>query len=152
EGADVVKLFATRSIRDGGAQSMTDAQIEAACGEATAAGKRSLVHAHASDGAKAAVMAGCTAIEHGTMLDDGVLALMAERGTYFDPNFLVLHNYLDNKPMFLGIGNYTDEGFTYMEKALPLIADVTRRAAARKVKMVLGTDAVAGAHGRNAEE
>ena len=152
EGADLVKLFATKSIRDGGGQSMTGAQIQAACGEAKAAGKRSLVHAHASAGARAAVLAGCTSIEHGTMLDDAVLALMAERGTYFDPNFLVLHNYLDNRPKFLGIGNYTEEGFAWMEKALPLVADAMHRAMAKKVKIVFGTDAVAGAHGRNAEE
>jgi imidazolonepropionase-like amidohydrolase len=152
EGADVIKLFATKSIRDGGAQSMTDEQIEAACGEARAQGRRAAVHAHAAGGAQAAVRAGCSSIEHGTMLDDATLALMAERGVYFDPNFLVLHNYLDNKPKFLGIGNYTEEGFTYMQKALPLIGDVTRRARAKGVKIVFGTDAVAGAHGRNAEE
>jgi imidazolonepropionase-like amidohydrolase len=152
ERADLVKLFATKSIRDGGAQSMTEQQIQAACGEAKAAGKRSLVHAHTSDGARAAVLAGCTAIEHGTMLDDSVLDLMASRGTYFDPNFLVLHNYLDNKPKFLGIGNYTEDGFAHMEKAVPMITDVMRRAVARKLKIVLGTDSVAGAHGRNAEE
>jgi imidazolonepropionase-like amidohydrolase len=39
-----------------------------------------------------------------------------------------------------------------MEKGLPLVADVLRRARAHGVKIVLGTDAVAGAHGRNAEE
>jgi imidazolonepropionase-like amidohydrolase len=39
-----------------------------------------------------------------------------------------------------------------MEKALPQVADVFERALARRVKIVLGTDAVAGAHGRNAEE
>jgi imidazolonepropionase-like amidohydrolase len=77
---------------------------------------------------------------------------MASHGTYFDPNFLVLHNYLDNKPKFLGIGNYNDEGFAAMEKGLPLVADVLKRARARHVKIVLGTDGVAGAHGRNAEE
>jgi imidazolonepropionase-like amidohydrolase len=71
---------------------------------------------------------------------------------YFDPNFLVLHNYLDNKAKFLGIGNYTEPGFAYMEKALPLVADVLRRARKAHVKVALGTDAVAGAHGRNAEE
>jgi imidazolonepropionase-like amidohydrolase len=98
------------------------------------------------------VEAGCTSIEHGTFLDDPVLQLMAAKGVYFDPNFLVLHNYLDNKPKFLGIGNYTEEGFAYMEKALPLVADVLRRARKAHVKVVLGTDGVAGAHGRNAEE
>jgi len=151
-GADVVKLFATASIRDGGKMTMTVEQIEAACGEAKAAGLRAVVHAHSSDGAKAAVNAGCTAIEHGTFLDDETLELMARRGVYFDPNFLVLHNYLDNKAKFLNIGNYTEEGFAYMEKALPLVAAVLRRARAHHVKIVLGTDAVAGSHGRNAEE
>lgn len=77
---------------------------------------------------------------------------MAEHGTYFDPNFLVLHNYLENKPKFLGIGNYSEEGFAAMEKALPLVADVIQRALKYHVKIVLGTDGVAGAHGRNAEE
>jgi imidazolonepropionase-like amidohydrolase len=152
DGADVIKLFATKSIRDGGAQSMTDEQIRAACGEAAALGLRSVVHAHAAAGAKAAVLAGCTSIEHGAFLDDATLQLMADRGAYFDPNFLVLHNYLENKPKFLGIGNYTEDGFAYMTKALPLMSDVLKRALAHRVKIVLGTDAVAGAHGRNAEE
>ena len=152
DGADLVKLFATASIRDGGKMTMTPEQIDAACGEAKAQGLRTLVHAHSSDGARASVMAGCTSIEHGTFLDDAVLELMAQRGVYFDPNFLVLHNYLDNKAKFLGIGNYTEEGFAYMEKALPLVSEVLKRARAHHVKIVLGTDGVAGAHGRNAEE
>jgi imidazolonepropionase-like amidohydrolase len=152
DGADVVKLFATASIRDGGKMTMTPEQIAAACGEAKAQGLRSLVHAHSPDGARAAVMAGCTTIEHGTFLDNSTLELMAQRGVYFDPNFLVLHNYLDNKPKFLGIGNYTEEGFAAMEKGLPVVAEVLRRARAHRVKVVLGTDGVAGAHGRNAEE
>lgn len=152
DGADVVKLFATASIRDGGKMTMTPEQIAAACGEAKAQGLRSVVHAHSSDGARAAVMAGCTAIEHGTFLDDATLELMAARGVFFDPNFLVLHNYLENKAKFLGIGNYNEEGFLAMEKGLPLVAEVLKRARAHHVKVVLGTDGVAGAHGRNAEE
>jgi imidazolonepropionase-like amidohydrolase len=152
DGADVIKLFATASIRDGGKQTMTDEQVLATCSEAKALGLRSVVHAHAPGGARAAVMAGCTSVEHGALLDDATLQLIAEHGTYFDPNFLVLHNYLDNKAKFLGIGNYTEEGFAYMEKAIPMMADVMRRAMAHHVKIVLGTDAVAGAHGRNAEE
>ena len=152
DGADVVKLFATASIRDGGKQTMTTEQINATCGEAKAQGLRAVVHAHATDGARAAILAGCTGIEHGTMLDDATLDLMREKGVYFDPNFLVLHNYIDNKPKYLGIGNYNDEGFAYMEKALPMVADVLRRARAHHVMIVFGTDAVAGSHGRNFEE
>src|SRR5215471_2230073 len=45
DGADVVKLFATASIRDGGKMTMSVAQIEATCGEAKAQGLRSVVHA-----------------------------------------------------------------------------------------------------------
>ena len=152
DGADVIKLFATASIRDGGKQTMTDEQIQATCSEATKLGLRSVVHAHAPGGARAAVLAGCTSIEHGAFLDDATLQLIADHGAYFDPNFLVLHNYLENKPKFLGIGNYNEEGFAYMEKGIPMMADVLKRARAHHLKIVLGTDAVAGSHGRNAEE
>jgi imidazolonepropionase-like amidohydrolase len=152
QGADLIKLFATASIRDGGKMTMSVDQINATCGEAKKVGLRAIVHAHSSEGARASIEAGCTSIEHGTFLDDATLRLIAARGVYFDPNFLVLHNYLDNKAKFLGIGNYNDEGFAYMEKGLPMVADVLRRARKANVKIVLGTDAVAGSHGRNAEE
>ncbi len=152
QGADAIKLFATKSVRDGGAQTMTDAQIQAACGEATALGKRSVVHAHASSGARAAILAGCTSIEHGSTLDNETLDLLAKHGTYFDPNISTTHNYLEHKKEYLGIGNYTEEGFAYMEKTLPIRLDTLHRALARNIKIVFGTDAVAGAHGRNAEE
>jgi imidazolonepropionase-like amidohydrolase len=152
QGANVIKLFATKSIRDGGAQTMTDEQIQAACGEATKLGMRSMVHAHASGGAKAAVLAGCTTVEHGSMLDNETLDLMVQHGTYLDPNVSTTHNYLEHKKEYLGIGNYTEEGFAEMEKALPVRLETLHRALAKHVKIVFGTDATAGAHGRNAEE
>ena len=49
EGADVIKIFASKSIRDGGEQTMTDAQLQAVCGEAKALGLRTMVHAHSTD-------------------------------------------------------------------------------------------------------
>jgi len=154
QGADLLKIFASKSIRDGGGQTLSDQQIQAACGEATAQGMRTLVHAYGPDTIIASVKAGCTAIEHGTFVSDGGLRLMAERGTYFDPNVgLVAQNYLDNRAKYQGIGNYTDEGFAAMEKSIPLNLAMFRRAlAVEGLKIVFGTDAVAGAHGRNAEE
>ncbi len=154
DGADVVKIFASKSIRDGGGQTMTDEQLAAVCGEAKAQGLRTMVHAHAADAIKAAVRAGCGQIEHGVFVDDEALKLMAERGVYFDPNIgLVLQNYLRNKQKFLGISNYTEEGFAYMEKAVPLnFAMIKKAVATPGLKLVMGTDAVAGAHGRNADE
>jgi imidazolonepropionase-like amidohydrolase len=153
-GADVIKIFASKSIRDGGEATMSVEQLQAACGESTAHGLRSVVHAHSAEAAQRAARAGCTQVEHGVFADDATLALFAERGTWFDPQCgLVFRNYLDNKPWFDGIGNYNAVGFAAMEKAIPLAeAGIGRAARTKGVKLVFGTDAVAGAHGRNAEE
>jgi imidazolonepropionase-like amidohydrolase len=153
DGADVVKIFASKSIREGGGQTLSAEQLAAACGEAKAQGLRSVVHAYKS-AVQASALAGCTEVEHGTYATDEDLRAMAEHGTIFDPQVgLVIHNYLDNKAKFLGIGNYTDEGFAKMQEVLPLNQEMFKRALATKgLKIVFGTDAVAGAHGHNAEE
>ncbi|MBK5256165.1 MAG: amidohydrolase family protein [Vicinamibacteria bacterium] len=154
EGADVIKVFASKSIREGGAQTMTDTQLEAVCGEGKAEGLRVLVHAHSALAVLAATRAGCTQIEHGVFATDEVLREMAKRGTYHDPQCgLVFRNYLENRAKYQGIGNYNDEGFASMETAIPLALDGFKRALATPgLKVVWGTDAVAGAHGRNVED
>lgn len=154
QGADFIKIFASKSIREGGAQTMTDEQLQAACGEAKALGLRTIVHAHSAESAKAATLAGCTSIEHGAYVTDEVFDLMARHGTYYDPNIgLVLQNYLENKPRFLGQGNYNEEGFAFMEKGVTIVRDTFKKALTHKdLKIIYGTDAVAGAHGRNYEE
>jgi imidazolonepropionase-like amidohydrolase len=153
-GADLIKLFASKSIREGGDQTMTDAQLQAACGEAKSLGLRTLVHAHAASAAKAAALAGCTSIEHGAFVTDEVFELMAQHGTYYDPNIgVVLQNYLENKPKYLGIGNYNEEGFAYMEKGVATVRETFKRALTHKnLKIIYGTDATAGAHGHNYRE
>jgi imidazolonepropionase-like amidohydrolase len=153
-GADLIKIFASGSIRDGGKQTMSDEQLQAACGEANALGMRTLVHAHSIDSIKASVNAGCKEIEHGIFADEATLTLMADRHVYFDPNIgLVLQNYLENKEHFYGIGNYNDEGFAAMEKAIPVNVAMFKNALKTPgLKLVYGTDAVAGAHGLNIEE
>ncbi|MFI5231391.1 MAG: amidohydrolase family protein [Gemmatimonadales bacterium] len=154
QGADFIKIFASASIRDGGKQSMTDEQLAAACGEAKAQGLRTLVHAHSAESVRASVNAGCTQIEHGIFVTQAELDLMAQKDVYFDPQCsLVFRNYLDNRAKYDGIGNYNAEGFAAMERAIPLAADDIRKALATKgLKILYGTDAVAGAHGRNAED
>jgi len=148
DGADVIKLFATSGLGAGGGQTMTGEQIQAVCQEAKAVGLRSVVHAIGDAGARAAVDAGCTSIEHGTFLTDATLDDMAKRGTYFDPNLLVLHNYLDNRASF----TFNQQALDTLEKGIKPTEDVLERARARHLKIVFGTDAVAGSHGRNAEE
>lgn len=153
-GADLIKIFASASIRDGGKQSMTDEQLLAACGEAKAQGLRTLVHAHSAESVRATVNAGCNQVEHGIFVTQAELDLMAQKNVYFDPQCsLVFHNYLDNRVKYDGIGNYNAEGFAAMERAIPLAAADIRKALATKgLKITYGTDAVAGAHGRNAED
>jgi imidazolonepropionase-like amidohydrolase len=152
-GADLLKIFASQSIRQGGGMTLSGEQLTAACDEAKRQGLRVLVHAY-KEAVRAASEAGCTQVEHGTMATDEDLRRLAERGTYLDPQAgLVIENYLANKGRYLGTPGYTEEGFAAMEHVLSLNHDLVRRASKTKgLKMVFGTDAVAGAHGRNAEE
>jgi imidazolonepropionase-like amidohydrolase len=152
-GADLIKIFASASIRQGGGMTLSQDQLNAACDEANKQGLRTLVHAY-KDAVRAAVLAGCTQVEHGTMATDDDLKVLAEHGTYFDPQAgLVIENYLANRQRFLGTQGYTEEGFAAMERALSLDHDIVRRAVKIPgLKVVFGTDALAGSHGRNAEE
>lgn len=152
--ADLIKFFASKSIREGGGQTITDETIRAGCDAAKAAGKRVWVHAHAASAVRAAAQAGCFAVTHGSQVTDAELALMAERGTYFEPNIgLVSQNYLENKARYLGIGNYTEEGFRFMEEGIPRKLEMFKRALRQPgLKLLMGTDATAGAHGQNARE
>jgi imidazolonepropionase-like amidohydrolase len=154
QGADLIKIFASKSIREGGAQTLSDAQLQAACGEAKTLGLRTIVHAHSPESAKAASLAGCTSIEHGAYVTDEVFDLMAQHGTYYDPNIgLVLQNYLETKPKYFGIGNYNEEGFAFMEKGVAIVRDTFKKALTHKnLKIIYGTDANAGAHGQNYRE
>jgi imidazolonepropionase-like amidohydrolase len=148
EGADVIKVYGTQSIRTGGGPSMTDEQILVACSEAKAVGLRSVVHAQAASGAKAAARAGCTQVEHGSMIDDEALTLMAERNILFDPNFTVFHRFEATQSQ----SNYNAEGVGWMLKGAGMTAEAMKKALAHKVRIVLGTDAGAGVHGYNADE
>jgi len=152
-GADLIKIFASQSIRQGGGMTLSQEQLNAACSEANRLGLRTLVHAY-KGAVRAATLAGCTEVEHGTLATDDDLKLMAGKGTYLDPHCgLVIENYLLNKEKYLGTPGYTEEGFAAMEKILPINHDLVRRAVHTPgLKIVFGTDAVAGAHGRNAEE
>ena len=153
-GADLIKIFASGGMRQG-RMTLSQEQLNAACEEAKKQGLRTLVHAY-RDAVPAATLAGCTQIEHGLGATDKDLQLMAEKGTYFDPQAgRLLETYLLNKDKYLGTPFFptTLEGFASMEQILPMNHELMRRAAKIPgLKIVFGTDAVAGAHGRNAEE
>jgi imidazolonepropionase-like amidohydrolase len=154
-GADVIKIMASVGMLKG-EKTLSQEQLHAACDEAKTLALRTLVHAY-RDAVPAATLAGCTQIEHGLGATDDDLRLMAERGTYLDPQAgLILENYTLNRSKFAGSPFFPKteaEIVAANEKAMPLFRDLMRRAAKIKgLKIVFGTDAVAGSHGRNAEE
>jgi imidazolonepropionase-like amidohydrolase len=151
-GADLIKIYASGGMTRG-AMTMSQEQLNAACDEAKKQGLRSLVHAY-RDAVRAATLAGCTEIEHGLGASDDDLKLMAEHGIYLDPQSgLLLETYLQNKDRYLAAPYYTEEGFAAMKDLIPAHQEFIRHAMQiRGLKIVYGTDAVAGAHGHNAED
>jgi imidazolonepropionase-like amidohydrolase len=154
EGADLIKIFASASIREGGTPTLSQEQLDAACDEARAQGLRTVIHAQSAESMIRAARARCTQVEHGQLATPEAFRALVNAGIWFDPNIgLNFPNYFENKPRFLGLGNYTEEGFAAMEKAHALSPAMFRMALATPgLKMVMGTDANAGAHGQNARE
>ena len=151
-GADLIKVYASGGMSRG-TMTMSQQQLEAACDEAKRQGLRALVHAY-RDAVCAATLAGCTEIEHGLGASDDDLRLMADRRVYLDPQAgLLLETYLENKNKYLAPPFYPEEAFAAMEGLIPAHQEFLMRAARIPgLKIVYGTDAVAGAHGRNAED
>jgi imidazolonepropionase-like amidohydrolase len=152
EHADLVKIFASDSIRDGGRPILTLHQLQVLCGEANRIGLRTLVHAY-NGSVHNAIAAGCTEVEHGTGGTQADIDLMARKGTYFDPQMgLVVQNYMRFKQQFTGSGDYNPAGFTRMEAQPAINGRLFNEARKAGVKLVMGTDAVAGAFGHQADE
>jgi imidazolonepropionase-like amidohydrolase len=152
DGADFIKFFASGSIRQGGKMTTTQEQLDAVCGEAKTQGLRTLIHAHDPPSIIASVKAGCTQIEHGVFADDAAIKAMKDANTWFDPNIgLVLQNYLEHHDEYLD-SSIPPEGFAFMQAGIPLVTTVFKKALAAGLRMPMGTDAVAGAHGHNARE
>jgi len=151
-GADLIKIFAAFSVRRPD-MALSREQLGAACDEARRQGLRTLVHAY-KDAVRAAALAGCTQVEHGMLATDEDLKVLAGKGTYLDAQGgLVLENYLRHKDRFVGTPGFPEESFALVEKVVPVYLDSLRRASKIEgLKIVFGSDALAGAHGRNAEE
>jgi imidazolonepropionase-like amidohydrolase len=151
-GADLIKIFAAGSPRRP-QMLLSQDQLNAACDEAKKLGLRTLVHAY-KDAVRAAVLAGCTQVEHGPLATDDDLKLMVQRGVWLDPQAgLVMENYLLNKDKFAGTPGYPEEVFPTIKEMIPEFQSFFKQALKIPgLKIVFGSDAVAGSHGRNAEE
>jgi imidazolonepropionase-like amidohydrolase len=85
-GADFIKVIATGAVltegTSPGAPEFSEAEIRAAVEEASLYDTHVAAHAHGAEGIKRAVRAGVRSIEHGSLMDDEAIAMMAEAGTY----------------------------------------------------------------------
>jgi len=153
-GADFLKIYASGGMRQT-AQTIPQGVLDAACNEARKVGLRTLVHAN-YDAVHGAIAAGCTEVEHGLGATDADLHAMAEEGIYFDPQAgQLIQNYLDNRTRYAGTPFFpkTPEEFEPMKELLPIAHETIERARKiRGLKIVFGTDALAGMHGYNAED
>jgi imidazolonepropionase-like amidohydrolase len=110
--------------------------MRAAVNEAAKKGLFVAAHAHARDGIANAVRAGVRSIEHGTWVDEGTLAEMKRRGTYFVPTLAVMSPLAEPR-------GHSDDDITLQLRTpymfTPLKAAV-RRAHALGVQIAASTD------------
>lgn len=152
-GADLIKITATGGVlsvaTSGDNPQFRMEELEAIIAAANDYGYTVAAHAHGKEGMKRAVIAGVTSIEHGTYMDDEVIELMKEHGTYYVPT--------------IAAGKFVaemaqKEGYyprvVAMKAAVigPQIQATFSKAYHAGVKIAFGTDTGVSFHGDNARE
>ncbi|GAC1673548.1 MAG: amidohydrolase family protein [Candidatus Acidiferrum sp.] len=152
-GADMIKVCATGGVLsltdDVDTPQLTQEELNAIVDEARALRLKTAAHAHGAEGAKRAIRAGISSIEHGSFLDDEARDMMKERGTYLIPTLMAGQGLKER----LEKGGYIPPTIRVKaEKALAAMHGHFRKAVEQGLKIGLGTDAAVYPHGRNAEE
>lgn len=151
-GADVIKFCATGGVLSQtealGAQQLTREQMEAVVEAARLAERTVAAHAHGNEGIKAAIRAGVSSIEHGSILDDEAIRLFREHGTYHVPTMMAYEAVLEGART----GFLTPVSARKALEIAPLFQASIRRAIRAGVKIAFGTDSGVYPHGENADE
>ncbi len=153
DGADVIKITATGGVlsvaKNGQNPQFMDDELDAIVATAKDYGMTVAVHAHGKEGMIRAIKAGVTSIEHGTYMDNEVMDLMKEYGTYYVPTILA-GNFVAEKAK---IDGYFPEIVRPKAAAIgPLIQKTFSLAYLAGVNIAFGTDSGVSAHGDNAQE
>jgi imidazolonepropionase-like amidohydrolase len=139
-GADWIKLMGTGGVMDTmtdfRVQELSQDQMAKAVELAHRANKKVMVHAHGTEGIKAAVRAGVDSIEHGSLLDDEGATLMAQKGTWLVPTI-----NCELRTLEMGASQGAEPVMMAKEKALVGMKRAGfERALAHHVKMAFGED------------
>jgi imidazolonepropionase-like amidohydrolase len=107
-------------------------------------------HTSGGQGITDAILAGVDSLEHGHWLTEEQVDLMAERGTFYVPTFIVVAKAFEMGQEELG---YPDERWDYLVRAMDAKVHSLEKARKAGVKIAAGTDAGARVcHGENARE
>ena len=149
-GADIIKVCST-----GGVLSRSDhpeftqfslEELEVMVQEAAyRRGVKVMSHAQGTEGVKNAVLAGIHSIEHGIFLDDEVIDLMVERGTFLVPTLLAPVAVLE-------MANMPEYGVRKARETIEIHSESIGKAYRAGVKIAMGTDAAVMPHGTNLRE
>lgn len=153
EGSDVIKITATGGVlsyaRSGDAPQFTVEEIKSVVETAKDYGYRVAAHAHGAEGMKRAVLGGVTSVEHGTYMNDEIMALMKQKGTWYVPT-IAAGRFVAEKAKIDGY--FPDVVRPKAARIGALIQDTAGKAYKSGVKIAFGTDSGVSPHGENARE
>ena len=153
-GADVIKFATTGGVNSGTAASATrmfEDEARALVDTAHAYGRKVAVHAHGADGIKLALRAGADSIEHGTVMDDEIIApVQAERR-------LLRADPVDRERLSRAAAPriptpIRPRSGKQIDWRIGITGQSLAKAYPAGVKIAFGTDAGVSKHGRNADE
>jgi len=151
-GATFIKTLATGAVLTSGthvgAQELSEEELRAAVEEAANYNVYVTSHAHGAAGIKAAVRAGVRSIEHGSLIDDEAIELMAKHGTWLVAD-IYNGDYIDEVGRADGWG---DEILAKNEATTERQREGFRKAHAAGVNIAYGTDSGVYPHGDNGKQ
>jgi len=151
-GANHIKVIATGAVLAPGTKpgvpEFNEDEIRAAVEEATSYGAFVVAHAHGTEGIKNAVRAGVRSVDHGSLLDEEAVALMAERGTFlvsdiYNGDFIAEEGEREGWP---------EETLRKNRETTEAQRDGFRKAVEAGVRIAYGTDSGVYPHGWNARQ
>ncbi|MGZ5351924.1 MAG: amidohydrolase family protein [Actinomycetota bacterium] len=151
-GADFIKVIATGAVLTEGtvpaAPEFSEAELRAAVEEAALYGTYVAAHAHGAEGIKRAVRAGVRSIEHGSLMDEESIAMLADTGTYLVAD-LWLGDWIEERGVADG---WSPDVLRKNRETTQAQREGFERCVEAGVRLAFGTDSGAYPHGMNARQ